>query len=48
MTHHTITDPQKCIELEFRTIAKKENVFSVLVACVGAVSEVLRSLHHCF
>lgn len=45
-THHAIADPQQSVELELRAIAKQEDVFSVLVARVGAVGEVLRSLHH--
>lgn len=48
MTHHTIADPQEGIELEFRAIAKQEDIFSMLVTRISAVGEVLCSLDHRF
>lgn len=48
LTYHTIADPQECIELEFRAIAKQKDIFSVLMTRVSAVGEVLCPLDHRF
>lgn len=45
-SYHAVANSQERVELELRSIAEQENVLSVLVARVCAVSEILRSFNH--